>query len=383
VAAIDAIFTEARDAGASDIHLEENQRPKMRQNGQIVAFNDAQVLSHQTIEAWIKEIAPSEQWNRLRQSGECEFAYDMDARSRFRLGCYRHMHGIGAVGRIIPGELPKWDQLGLPPILNDVLENPSGLLIVTGPSGCGKSTTVAALLDQINANQSKRILTVEQPIEFVHPSRQSVVLQREIGIHTRSLQAELKSHQDFDVMFIGELENAEVISCALNAATSGCLVIATLRGSSCAKALEHMVAAFDDEQRQWVRTTLSTSLRCVCAQVLVPKADGTGRCAAHEILIGSMGVASAIRDDHIAKLGGMIQAGGQDGMVTMDDALMKKVEAKLIQPADALVKANDKNRFQALVQKPPEPEEAQPAPETTPPAKPQVAVRSAVLGPKR
>jgi len=245
---------------------------------------------------------------------------------------------------------------------------------VTGPTGSGKSTLVAALLNEINTHQSKRILTVEKPIEFVHASKQSLVVQREIGTHTLSLQAELGSaaHQDVDVVFAGEFEDRESIVSALNAAEAGILVIATLRGSTATRAMEHIVGVFPEDQRQWTRTTLSTCLKCVCAQVLVSKADGKGRCAVNEILVGNTSVAAAIRDDHIAKLSGMIQAGGQDGMITMDDALMRKVEAKMILPADALVKATDKGRFQALL---PQPVVAQPVPENAASTTPQTVAR--------
>lgn len=372
--AIDVLFKQVRDAGGSDLHLEVNQRPKMRHNGQIVTLNDNAVLNQETLAAWLKEVTPPQLWERLQSSGDCEFACDLDGRSRLRMNCYRDMHGYGAVGRLIPLEIPSWEQLGLPAVLKDVLDSPSGLLVVTGPSGCGKSTTVAALLDHINANQSKRIMTVENPIEFVHVSKKSLILQREVGVHTRSLHAELRSHQDFDVMFIGELENSEIVSCALNAVESGILVIATLRGSNTSKALDHIVSGFAEDQRQWVRTTLSTCMRCVCAQALIVKADGSGRCAVNEILIGNSSVAAALRDDHIAKLGGMIQSGGQDGMITMDDALMRKIEAKVIRPADALAKASDKNRFQMMIQQP-KAEEPPPAPTPAPAPTPQVARR--------
>jgi twitching motility protein PilT len=349
--AIDRLLNRAKEPGVSDLHLAEGQPPWLRRNGHLAALPGEPALAGDGLSALLKEIAPAATWARLERTGESTFAYSPDGHQRFRVNCYRQAAGRGAVCRAIPAAPPALADLGLAPVLHDLARLHAGLVVIAGPTGSGVSTTVAAVLHEIATTQSRRILTLEDPIEFVLASGRSTVVQREIGPHARTSAAALHdaARAGFDVAFVGELHSRETIAQALTTAESGVLVFATLRASSVVRALDQVVGAFPDEARQWVRTMLANALRSVCVQFLVAKADGSGRCAVSEVLTGTPGVGSAIREGYNSKLGTMMQSGAADGMITLDDSLRKKAEAKVITPAEAAARAQDKARFQEMV----------------------------------
>lgn len=367
MAAIAALVARVREAGGSDLHLSAGRAPMMRRNGRLMKMNGDAPVAQAQLDAWLREIAPAAHWTSFEQSGDDAFEFSVDELTRCRVSCNRQLSGTGVICRLIPQTVPSLDELGLPPVFKELAQQRGGLVLVTGGSGSGKTTTVAALLREIAETRTIRILTVEPSVEFSLRSEHSVFVQRELGAHTQSVPVALERASDgYDVVFCGELQSVDTLVAAVKLAEAGVLVIGTLRTGSCVKTLEHIIGAFPSAQQPWIRTMLSNSLRAVSAQVLVPKLDGSGRCVANELLICTTGVASAIREGYTAKLNTMIQAGGQDGMILLDDALMKKVEAKIISPADAVPKALDKQRFLALI-KPPPVEASKPAPAAAPP----------------
>ncbi|HEY3321814.1 MAG TPA: ATPase, T2SS/T4P/T4SS family [Planctomycetota bacterium] len=363
MAAIDRLLVRAKDAGASDLFLADGQPPRMRRMGQATAVPEEPALLHGVLAPMLKEIAPPGALEACAQKGECLFAHTVEGQVRVRASCYRHVSGMGAVFRLIPLAVPALQDLGLPPALKEMCQSHMGLVILTGPSGAGASTTIAAMINEINTTQSRRILTVENPIEYVHTPNRCAVVQRELGEHVKDRAAALyqAGRAGFDVIYCGALESPDSIAMATTVAQMGILVLATMRGASASRTVEHLVNVFPGERQPWVRGMLGNVLRCVSAQVLVNKADGSGRCAANEVLVGTPGVSAAIREGFVSKLGTMIQSGGADGMGTLDDALNRKVQAQVVTAADAMTKANDKARFQAMIEKPPAPAPAAPA----------------------
>lgn len=349
--AVDRLLTRVKDAGGSDLHLADGQPPWMRRHGQLAALPGEPALSPDGLAALLKEIAPPASWDRFERTGDATFAYSPDGQVRVRVNCCRQAAGYGAACRLIPAAVPALADLDLAPVLHEFAKLRAGLVILAGPTGAGISTTAAALCQEIALNQSRRLLTLEDPIEFVLPAGHSTVVQRELGAHTRSAAGALRdaARAGFDVLYASELHAPELTTQALTVAESGVLVLGTLRSSSVVRALEHLLGQFPEEQQQWARAILANALRGVCVQFLVAKADGSGRCAVNEVLAGTSGVASAVREGYISKLNTMIQSGAADGMITLDDSLRKKVEAKVITAAEALGRANDKARFQALI----------------------------------
>ena len=349
---LDRLFARLNQEQGSDLHLIEGQPPLIRRFGQLAPIPDEPVLTHEALATCLKEITPPALWVKFECAGDCEFSHDVDELAvRFRVNCFRQRLGFSAVCRSIPGPgaVASLDELGLPAVFKDLVQLRSGLVLITGPMGSGKSTTVAAMLNTINVEQNRRILTVEDPLEFVFKSVRSMIAQREPGRHTLCADTALReaARQGCDVVFVGELHDYDAIRVAVNLADAGLLVFGTLRSSSTMKALDRVINCCPTVQQAWVRSMLSNCLKSVCAQMLVPKADGSGRCPVNEILICTPGVASAIREGYISKLGTMIQAGGADGMIVMDDALARKIEAKTITLEEAVLKASNKARFQA------------------------------------
>jgi twitching motility protein PilT len=382
--AIDRLLIRVRDAGGSDLHVADGQPPWMRRHGKLAALADEQPLPADALGAMLREIAPPAQWEKYERTGDATFAYTLDAQLRTRANCYRQAAGRGAVCRIVPLAVPALADLGLPPVLNEFAKLRNGLVLLAGPTGAGVSTTAAALCQDIALNQNRRILMLEDPIEFLLAPRRSTVAQREPGTEGQSLAALHDAPRaGFDVAYVGELHDCESISMALTTAESGLLVFGTLRAGSVVRALDQIVNMFPEEQKQWVKIMLANVLRGVCVQYLLPKADGTGRCAACETLAGTAGVAAAIREGYISKLNTMIQSGAADGMMTLDDSLGKRIEAKLITPADALLCAHDKARFQALIKEPEAPGAAPGGPpKTATPQQPAMTGRTQFLPPR-
>ena len=324
MAYIDSFFQVLVEHGASDLHIGEGQPPKMRKHGDVTAIRPEPVTGEEAA-YMLSEIAGPENWQLFEQRGDLDFAYEMDAHSRFRCNFLKQANGYGAVFRLIPTKIATLDQLGIPPIVREFGHLRGGLVLVTGPTGSGKSTTLAALIDYINENFSRHIVTVEEPIEFVHVSKRSIITQREVPVNTVSFPAGLKAalREDADIVLVGEMRDLETISLALTAAETGLLVFGTLHTNNARKTIDRMVDVFPANKQAQARTMLSNSLRGVLAQLLLKKTPeaGGGRIAVNEILIANPAVSSIIREGATQKLQDVIVAGKGQGMQFMDDAI--------------------------------------------------------------
>lgn len=350
MAAIDRFFDILMDKGGSDLHLAQGQPPKIRCHGEISAISQ-EVLTEESLGNMMKEICEPKRWERYLNTGDIDFAYALGDRARFRANFYMQGDGYGCIFRIIPSKILSLTDLKSPEVLKRFTQFRDGLILVTGPTGSGKSTTLAAIIDHINSNESKHILTIEEPIEFVHPIKQSVIIQREVGIDTNSFGEALKAstRQDLDIILVGEMRDPETIALALKAAEMGSLVFGTLHTNSAAKTIDRIVDSFPSDEQENVLMVLGNALRGICSQLLLKTADGKGRCAVQEILIDSPGLANMIRERKLSLLESLIQQGRQDGMQLMDDALWEKLENKVISGEDAYMKAKDKKRFSHFV----------------------------------
>jgi len=348
MAAIDRLFKLMRDKGGSDLHLAEGQPPKYRVHGHIAAIDGEPVLTRDSITAYLQEITPPHHWERYVRKGDADFAYAMGTSDRFRANLLKQVQGFGAVFRIIPVKILTLEQLSAPPKLGDLARLRNGLVLVTGPTGSGKSTTLAGMINEINENYARHILTIEEPIEFVHPAKKSVLTQREVGEHTKSFASALRAaaREDCDVILVGEMRDLETIGLAVSASEMGVLVFGTLHTNSAAKTIDRIVNVFPPGQQPQIRTMLAGSLRGVVSQLLCRKKDGKGRVAVQEIMTTNTAVQAAIREGKIAKLNSIIASGSQEGMITMDDALQRRLDAETISATEAYMKCFDKKRFE-------------------------------------
>lgn len=346
MAKIDRLFDLMLESGASDLHLLQGQPPKIREHGRMVVLADEPPIDEIEMIDYLKEICVPERWTEFLESKDLDFAYEKDEKARFRANYYGQLHGFGAVFRVIPTEIMTLEGLHLPEILKSFAALRSGLVLVTGPTGSGKSTTLAAIIDYINDHYSRYILTIEEPIEFVHPNKRSVFCQREVGDNVFSFADGLHTacRQDCDVILIGEMRDYETISLALSAASMGTLVFGTLHTNSAVKTIDRIIDVFPADQQGMARTMLADSLRGICAQLLLKK-EGGGRIAANEILIGTTGLSTSIRENNISNIRNIIQSGKGLGMQMMDDVLADFLKQELISPEEAYLKAQDKNRF--------------------------------------
>jgi twitching motility protein PilT len=331
----------------SDLHLLEGQKPKIRKHGGLVVLDDEPVLDSEKIRQMLREICSAERWQSFLNRKDIDFAYALDGKARFRVNYYCQVHGIGAVMRIIPTQISTLQQLETPPILKQFAELRSGLVLMTGPTGSGKSTTLAAVIDHINRNDARYILTIEEPIEFVHSNNKSTFCQREVGTDAKSFAEALRIavRQDCDVILVGEMRDYETISLAISAAAMGTLVFGTLHTNSAVKTVDRIIDAFPSDQQPKARTMLADSLRGICSQLLLKKKDGKGRIAAFEVLAGTQGLASSIRDGNNANIHNIIQAGKNNGMQLMDDAIEAILNRGLVSGEEAYMKSHDKERF--------------------------------------
>ncbi len=308
--------------GASDLHLSAGEPPMLRVNGDMFRI-DAPPLTPEETHKLIFDVMNDNQRRTFQEKLEADFAFALDATLRFRVNAFVQNRGEGAVFRTIPHKIPRFDDLGLPPVLRALCEEEKGLVLVTGPTGSGKSTTLAAMIDYINETMQGHILTLEDPIEFVHKPKRSLVNQREVGTQTKSFTNALRSalREDPDVILVGELRDLETISLALTAAETGHLVFGTVHTSSAAKTVDRLVDVFPANQQAQIRTMVAESLLGVCTQMLLHKVGG-GRAAALEILIGTPAVRNLIRENKTHQIPSAMQVGGKAGMVTMEAALM-------------------------------------------------------------
>jgi twitching motility protein PilT len=347
---IDQLLAVIVAEGASDLHIGEGQPPKMRRHGDVMPIRDEPVTRDEAAKM-LSEICGRERWKMFEERGDLDFAYEMDEQSRFRCNFLKQANGYGAVFRLIPTKIANLDQLGIPPVIKQFGDLRGGLVLVTGPTGSGKSTTLAALIDFINENFSRHIVTIEEPIEFVHRNKRSIFTQREVPVDSASFPDALKAalREDADIVLVGEMRDLETISLALTAAETGLLVFGTLHTNNARKTVDRMVDAFPANKQAQARTMLANSLRGVLAQLLLKKADGSGRLAANEILIASPAVSAIIREGATQKLQDVIVAGKGQGMQFMDDAIQALLQRGLVSPYEAFMKAIDKNRFKEFL----------------------------------
>ena len=336
--------------GASDLHISEGEPPKIRTHGDIMPVRD-ELVSHEEATRMFSEVCGSENWELFQQRGDLDFAYQMDGNSRFRSNYFKASHGYAAAFRLIPTKISSLEQLGIPVVVKEFAYLRGGLVLVTGPTGSGKTTTQAALIDFINQNFSKHVVTIEEPIEFVHNNKRSIITQREVPGDSITFPAGLKAalREDTDIVLIGEMRDLETISLALTAAETGLLVIGTLHTNNARKTVDRMIDAFPAEKQAQARTMLANSLRGVVAQLLLKRSDRPGRIAVNEILIANPAVAAIIREGATQKLQDIIVSGKAQGMQFMDDAIWALLEKGIVSPHEAFMKAIDKNRFKPFL----------------------------------
>src|SRR6266700_5399222 len=336
--------------GGSDLHIGEGQPPKMRVHGDIMPIRD-EPISHEEATRMLSEVCGPRNWEIFEQRGDLDFAYEMDEASRFRSNYFKQSNGYGAVFRLIPTKIATLEQLGIPLVVREFANLRGGLVLVTGPTGSGKTTTQAALIDYINQNFSKHVVTIEEPIEFVHDNKRSTITQREVPGNSTSFAAALKAalREDTDIVLVGEMRDLETISLALTAAETGLLVFGTLHTNNARKTVDRMVDVFPALRQPQARAMLANSLRGVLAQLLLKKADGSGRIAVNEILVASAAVSAIIREGATQKLQDVIISGKGQGMQFMDDAIFALLENGTVTAHEAFMKAIDKNRFKQFL----------------------------------
>ncbi len=346
MAQIDAFFRQVKQHGASDLHMVIGFPPLLRLRGDLIPL-DAPALTPESNKEILFEILEPEQQAALEENRDLDKAYELEEVGRFRCNFLYQHRGVGAVFRIIPTDILTLDQLGMPEVVKKIANYERGLVLVTGPTGSGKSTTMAAIIDMINDTHPKHIITIEDPLEFVHPNKKCVFSQREIGTHAESFASALMvaNREDPDVVLVGEMRDLETISLALTCAELGILVFGTLHTNSAAKTIDRIINAFPAEQQAQTRTMLSESLKAVIAQQLLKTRDGRGRCAAIEVLIGSSALASIIRDGKITQIDSLMQTGRAQGMQTMDQHLQHLLKNGKISREAAREKAMDKALF--------------------------------------
>jgi twitching motility protein PilT len=347
---IDAFLELAVQQGGSDLHMVAGQPPRIRIHGDLqpVRFRE---LSEQDVTDFLEEFMTLEQRALLRERSAVDFAYACEAAGRFRVNVYRHAGGVAAAMRSVPTTVPALETLGLPSAVPQAIAVGKGLILVTGPTGSGKSTTLAGMVDYLNRTRRGHIITVEDPIEFVHEYRQSVVTQREIGAHAPTFAEALRSavREDPDAILVGEMRDLETVSLALTAAETGILVLGTLHTNGAIRCMDRIINVFPPRRQDQVRTMLADSLRLVISQQLVRKVDHSGRVAAAEVLVNTHAVSAMIRAGNTHKLASAIQAGGRVGMQGLDAVLMDLVRREVISAEEAYDHALDRAQFERMV----------------------------------
>ena len=329
MARIDAFLKLGLAQGCSDVHLAVGVPPMLRMNGDLIPIKFRE-LSDNELEMYIDEILTSNQRDRLAGGHDVDFSYVSEEGGRFRVNVFRKVTGIGAVLRYIPTEVPTLEQLNVPPILKKFCDYHQGMVLVTGATGTGKSTTLAAMIDHLNANRPLNIITLEDPIEFVHPSKQSQIIQRELGTHLGSFADGIRAamREDPDVILVGELRDAETIMMAMTAAETGHLVLGTLHTTGAVKTIDRVIDALPGELREQTKAFLSMSLKAVVTQILVKTPDGRGRRAVLEILVNNRAIAKMIQTDQTHQIGSQLQTGRDAGMQLMDSALLSRIPTR-------------------------------------------------------
>jgi len=346
---IDHYLQEALKKNASDLHFVSGDPVRARIHGELQILMEEK-LTVESVQEYIFEIMDGTTQLTFEKQESADFAYEIPGVSRFRVNAFRHLNGIGGIFRAIPSKALSLEELGMPPVIYDLCKQTSGMILVTGKTGSGKSTTLAAMIDAINSSMKGHILTIEDPIEFVHGTKNSLISQREIGLHSGSFAEALYSalREDPDVVLVGEMRDLETISIAVTAAEMGILVMGTLHTNGCAQTVDRIINSFPANKQAHIRTMISTSLRGVVSQQLLPTKGKPGRIAALEVLINTTAVANLIRQGKLDQLETAMQSGGNIGMQTMDSALMSLVEKAFISGKEAYLQANDKSKFERM-----------------------------------
>lgn len=336
----------------SDLHLCTACKPMYRKDGAIVPLRSEAPLTPERMEQLLFEIAPPDKLEEFKRCNDTDFAYELPGCGRFRANYFRDHKGIGGVFRLIPAEVITFDELKLPPVLKKFCELSKGLVLVTGPTGSGKSTTLAAMIDHINKTRSEHIITIEDPIEFVHQNQRCLINQRQVHHHTASFKAALRAalREDPDIVLVGEMRDLETIDAAITAAETGHLVFGTLHTTGAAKTIDRVVNAFPTNQQEQIRIQLSTVLQAVISQLLLPRIDKPGRVAIFEIMVNTPSIAALIRDNKTFRIQSDIQTGAKYGMVTLDSFLLDKYMAGMIAREEVITKAQDPVTIQAKLQ---------------------------------
>ncbi|HJT16342.1 MAG TPA: type IV pilus twitching motility protein PilT [Thermoanaerobaculia bacterium] len=346
---IDRFLKLMTDRGASDFHMTVGRPPMLRASGSIEPIR-YRMLTESDWNDLVQPITPARLWEEFTKSGDVDFSYEIPSLARFRVNLFRQQRGAGAVFRVIPTKIMTVEQLGLPDQVRRIASIRSGLVLVTGPTGSGKSTTLAAIIDLINDTRSLHLITIEDPIEFVHPNKKCLIHQREIGQHAKSFAEALKAagREDPDIVLVGEMRDLETIAMALSAAERGTLVFGTLHTNNAAKTMDRIISVFPAAEQEGIRNVLGETIRAVVAQQLLPKVGG-GRVAALEILFASPAIGNMVREGKTGQITSAIQTGIRDGMIDMDSSIKKLFEAGKVSAEAAYEKAIDKEQFKDLL----------------------------------
>jgi twitching motility protein PilT len=360
MAKIDAFFNLMFEQKASDLHMSSGNPPILRINGEMQRV-DFPPLESDALKTMLYEISPDYKIKQFEETGDVDFGYEIPNISRFRVNFFNQKNGVAAVFRQIPSRVLSFEDFEkfdapLPAVLKKFAMLHKGLIVVTGPTGSGKSTTLAAMMDYCNKNRKDHIITVEDPIEFVHESKSCLVNHREVGVHTKSFASALRGslREDPDIIMVGEMRDLETIELALTAASTGHLVFGTLHTQSAAKTVDRIIDVFPADQQNKIRQTLSEALKGVVAQTLFKRSDKKGRVAAFEVLVFNTAVANLVREGKTHQIQGMIQVGKKYGNQQLDDHIMEHVRMRRITAEDAYDKSLDKKKFRALLAHPPE-----------------------------
>ena len=347
MARIDALFNMMKEQGASDLHLSAGNPPIFRQRGEMVRLN-FKALGHDELKAILFEILSEKQQAHFNETKDLDFAYEVPGLARFRGNIMMQYRGIAAVFRIIPTKILSADELGLPEGVRRMTNFKKGMVLVTGPTGSGKSTTLAGMIDLINSTRNEHILTFEDPLEFIHENKKSLMNQRQIGEHTESFATALRAalREDPDVILVGEMRDLTTIQLAMSAAETGHLVFGTLHTSTAAKTVDRIIDVFPTDQQEQVRAMLSESLKGVICQQLLKTADGKGRIAALEIMLGTPAIANLIREGKTFQIPSIMQTAKKDGMQLLDQHLLDLLKTKKVNPEEAYRCAVDKKQFE-------------------------------------
>ena len=347
---IDKLLNYALESGASDLHLSVGSKPMVRINGTIKSLN-LDVLSQDSMISILPQVMDDDQMKKFEEDKEIDFSAKLDGKGRFRVNFFNQLNGLAGVFRTIPEVIRSFEELGIPPVLKELTLKDRGLILLTGPTGSGKSTTLATMVNHINENRACHIITIEDPVEYFHSSKESLINQRELGTNTHSFLNALRSalREDPDVILVGEMRDLETIALALTAAETGHLVLSTLHTGSAVKAIDRIIDMYPEGQKTQIRSMMSESLEAVVSQKLIPTKDGKGRIPACEVLISSTAVRNLIREDRIYQIPSLIQAGGTDGMQTLDQDLQRLVSQGLVERSVAQVIADNPKLFQSNV----------------------------------